>query len=304
MKIFSLFKFEYQLGEGVDTMKLLIVDDERLVREGLKKCFDWSYYGITDIQEACNGEEALERIVDFEPDIILLDVMIPVISGIEVSKAIKDKLPSSKIIFISGYSDINYLKLAFKVDAVDYIFKPVEFDELESAIRKAVDMLNADTFERQYVKRETAKMETEEYTVVENDSGKLSTDTKFSSRIVICAKDYIENNYMKDISIKDIADHLYLTPNYVSLLFKQEMNITIMTYVTQLRMKEAIKLLKDNNLRVCEVADNVGYKDANHFSKLFKKYFGYNPSDFRFTQCAQQSEGTVSGVRMEQGVGK
>jgi YesN/AraC family two-component response regulator len=157
-------------------------------------------------------------------------------------------------------------------------------------IERAINMLNTENY-----KIDVLKSENKEYMASKNngDDGNLSTGIKYSSRIVVCAKDYIEDNYMKDISIKDIADHLYLTPNYVSLLFKQEMNITVMAYVTQLRMKEAVRLLKDNNLRVCEVADAVGYKDANHFSKLFKKYFGYNPSDFRFTQHFQQSEDTI-----------
>ncbi len=264
-------------------MKLLIVDDERPVREGLKKCFNWSYYGINSIQDACNGEEALEKVNNFKPDIILLDVMIPVINGIEVSKSIKEKLPFSKIIFISGYNDISYLKSAFKVDAVDYIFKPVEIDELEIAISKAIDMLNADINKKVISESNTDEDEYE----------KAVTNINYSSRIAICAKDYIENNYMKDISIKDIANHLYLTPNYVSRLFKQEMNMTIMTYVTELRMKKAVELLMDDNLKVYEVAGIVGYKDANYFSKLFKNFFGYNPSDYRFAPCVYNVKDTI-----------
>jgi len=291
-------------------LKLLIVDDEKLVREGLKKCFNWFQYNITEIQEACNGEEALDKIANFKPDIILLDVMIPVISGIEVSKVIKDELPSSKIIFISGYNDVNYLKSALKVNAVHYIFKPVEIDELENAIEKAVNMIEADSIRSlresfHLKKKESCAGDLEEFETGGNninvkddcDTDKDYRDedkeqgfinTKYRSRIVNCAKEYIDKNYTKNISISTIAEYLHLTPNYVSLLFKQEMGMTIMSYITQLRMNKALKLLKESNLKVSEVADSVGYKDPNYFSKLFKRYYGYNPSDFRFTQYVSE----------------
>lgn len=128
--------------------RLLIVDDEPAVRAGLRTYFDWAAYGIEVAGEADDGDVALEMITRDQPDLILTDVRMPTMDGITMSQCISAEYPSIKIIFVSGHDDADYLKSAMKVSAVDYIFKPVNLQELSTVIERVVTDLDAESSER------------------------------------------------------------------------------------------------------------------------------------------------------------
>lgn len=130
--------------------KLLIVDDEPTVRFGLRSYFNWSSYGIEVIGEADDGDVAFEVIEKEQPDIVLTDVRMPKMDGITLSRHIHAGYPRTKIIFVSGHDDADYLKSALKVSAVDYIFKPVNLEELSAVIRRVVSHLDAERAEHRF----------------------------------------------------------------------------------------------------------------------------------------------------------
>jgi len=127
---------------------LLIVDDEPTVRAGLRMYFDWTAYGIEVVGEADDGDVALEMIARQTPDLILTDVRMPNLDGITMSQRISAEYPDVKIVFVSGHDDADYLKSAMKVSAVDYIFKPVNLQELSAVIKRVVTDLDAERIER------------------------------------------------------------------------------------------------------------------------------------------------------------
>lgn len=128
--------------------KLMIVDDEPTVRFGLSSYFDWGAYGIEIAHEADDGAEALEVIAHEVPDIVMTDVRMPKMDGIQLSKEIRERFPQVKIVFISGHDDADYLKSALQVSAVDYIFKPVNLLELRTVVERVVTELEAKKTER------------------------------------------------------------------------------------------------------------------------------------------------------------
>ncbi|RED58484.1 response regulator [Cohnella lupini] len=128
--------------------RLLIVDDEPTVRFGLRSYFDWSSYGIEVMGEADDGDVALDMIEKERPDLILTDVRMPHMDGIAMSQQVSAKYPQCKIIFVSGHGDADYMKSALKISAVDYIFKPVNLQELGAAVKRVVTELNAEREER------------------------------------------------------------------------------------------------------------------------------------------------------------
>jgi two-component system response regulator YesN len=123
-------------------LKLFIVDDEQDTREGLRYYFDWDKYNIEVIGEADDGSTAIPMIIQEKPDIILTDVKMPDVDGIQMAKHIRTLNKNAKIIFISGYDDVTYIKSALKLDAIDYILKPVDLSELENVIEKVVNIIN------------------------------------------------------------------------------------------------------------------------------------------------------------------
>lgn len=125
-------------------IKLLVADDESTTRNGIIKHINWKELGIGIVKEARDGIEAVKIAYDFEPDIIISDIRMPGLNGIEVATKLREKFANCKIIFLSGYSDKEYLKAAIKLSAVNYVEKPIDLMELEEAVQKAVNLLKED----------------------------------------------------------------------------------------------------------------------------------------------------------------
>lgn len=138
--------------------KLVIVDDEPAVRGGLSKFVQWSEYGIVLAGTADDGDTGLELIERVKPDIVLTDVMMPVMDGIQMSREIRDRFPETKIVFISGHNEANLLRSALQVHAADYIFKPVKRTELQKVIEGVVEVLRTEEKERQRLKDMEVKL--------------------------------------------------------------------------------------------------------------------------------------------------
>ncbi len=122
--------------------KLLIVDDERRVREGLHGRIDWASLGIAVCGAADDGETALLLLESERPDILLTDVRMRRMDGLELSMRAKKLLPGLEIVFISGYSDSDYVREALRLDAVDYVYKPVNLGEVEAVMRRVTAKLD------------------------------------------------------------------------------------------------------------------------------------------------------------------
>lgn len=505
-------------------MKLLLADDEVITRKGLHNNINWKSLGITEIREVEDGQEGVELLERYAPDVLLTDIRMPFINGIELAIKTKERYPNCKIIFLSGFSDKEYLKAAIHLGAVNYIEKPIDLEELYSTIQKAIDLHNdeknymsseelkkmlvekmiraqdnmllprkilkkihLDFEESSYyhvlIIRHTPTIVEENYVLerigeklvdafglthvlgVEKDqqnvlwiieheanefidkvkeiknnlviqypelnkqlfyavgsevkgveniyqsyqtavihlqvlfwSGygniatslpKIDSDQKLSFEILLSdfqqrlnsdsdekimdwikqqfmsiklhknamsneVKNHVfqmtlklyESNYMEmpiskdenknpylweqifkietlgdlyqyfmeklklflsnkeisnqysqsvrkaieiinaqymrlDLSTKDLAQEVFLTTSYLSNLFKQETGETVGRYIQKVRVENSKKLLQQKQLSLAEIAEKVGYRDANYYAKVFKKIYGYSPSDFR-----------------------
>lgn len=132
-----------QLGRGGDRMRLLIADDDDYTREGLAEIIDWKQYGIEEVLLAEDGEEALRLTAQKKPEIVLTDIRMPKLSGIEFAERLAEKSPDSLLLFMSGFMEVEYLKSAIKLSAVEYIEKPIKLPEVEQAILKSIRQLRA-----------------------------------------------------------------------------------------------------------------------------------------------------------------
>lgn len=138
--------------------KLVIVDDEPSVVNGLRQYVDWSAYGIELAGSADDGDTGLALIAEVKPDIVLTDVMMPAMDGIAMTNEIYSRFPGTKIVFISGHDNADYLKSALRIHAVDYIFKPVNRKELQAVMEQAVRALDEEKKERQMISELQVKL--------------------------------------------------------------------------------------------------------------------------------------------------
>ena len=131
-------------------LRVLLVDDEIMIREGFKRLFDWEAHGCEAVGEAADGMEALARIDALDPDIVIMDINIPIMNGLKVIQLSRIKHPETAFVIVSGYDDFSYCREALRLQITDYILKPVNYEEFGSCI----DNLKIALFQRQSSKNE------------------------------------------------------------------------------------------------------------------------------------------------------
>ena len=115
-------------------LRVLLVDDEIMIREGFKKLFDWEAHECVVVGEAADGMEAITKIDEEQPDIVIMDINIPIINGLKVIQLSRVKYPSMAFVIVSGYDDFSYCREALRLQITDYILKPVNYEEFGSCI--------------------------------------------------------------------------------------------------------------------------------------------------------------------------
>lgn len=131
-------------------LSLVVIDDEYLLRLGIPQIIDWNALGITIIGEASNGEDGLALVKSLRPDIVLLDIQMPIMNGLSMMEAMKKEAIPSKIVVLSGYNDFEYAQIAMQNGAVDYLLKPVTQENLISSMQRVKAMIAAEQETSQY----------------------------------------------------------------------------------------------------------------------------------------------------------
>lgn len=236
-------------------LKVLLVDDEIMIREGFKRLFDWEAHDCEVVGEAADGMEALAQIDTLRPDIVIMDINIPIMSGLKVIQLSRIKHPQIAYVIVSGYDDFSYCQQALRLQITDYILKPVNYEEFGTCI----DNLKISLYEQS-----TAKEPVEQ-----------------EERIITSITRYMQKHLSEDISLSVLAEEFHMNAQYISQLFKNEIGVGFLAYLTNIRMEKAKKLLLATSLSVAEIAEQSGYGDYRVFTKAFKKAEGITPSQYR-----------------------
>lgn len=238
--------------------KLLLIEDEALIRRGIVSLIDHDKLGISDVYEAADGESAWKLIEEHVPDIILSDINIPHIDGITLAKKVKSAYPDTSIVFLTGYDYFDYALEALKLGADDYVLKPISRKDVEHILTKLIK-----------------KKRTEEKTAQAKEL--LPESSPCSELEAILA----ENLSDPELSLKEIAGRLGFSVGHLSTLIKKELGMTFQEYVSEQRLAKAKLLLLTTEMKVYEVAESVGYDDVNYFSTRFKRRVGVTPRQYQ-----------------------
>ena len=236
-------------------LRVLLVDDEIMIREGFKKLFDWEAHECVIVGEAADGMEAITKIDEEQPDIVIMDINIPIINGLKVIQLSRVKYPSMAFVIVSGYDDFSYCREALRLQITDYILKPVNYKEFGSCIdRLKISLYNNEVKEKPVVKKE---------------------------RVITGITKYMQEHLSEDVSLHILSEEFHLNSQYISQLFRNEIGVNFLTYLTNIRMEHAKKLLLSSSLSIAEVSEQSGYGDYRVFTKVFKKSEGITPSQYR-----------------------
>ncbi|MCB7318495.1 response regulator transcription factor [Lacrimispora sp. 210928-DFI.3.58] len=248
--------------------KVIVIEDETMVRRGIILTINWQALDCVIVGEAANGEEGAELVKRLSPDIIVTDVKMPRMDGVEMIAKLREQGCRARFIILTAYSDFKYAQSALRLGVSDYLLKPLKDGDLEQAIEHIKNKLE---------ERPAGNRENEAAAPVL----RFHSEKKAKNKYVEEAIQYIQAHYHEDITISTVAGSLEISEGYLSRVFKKETDYTFTSYLTYYRMQQAMNLLKDCRVKVYEVADKVGYSDTAYFSAQFKKIVGISPSEYQ-----------------------
>ena len=251
--------------------RALIVEDEDLMREYLENnlsaiCAEWCA-----ADTAVDGQEAIEKIESSHFDGIITDVRMPVMDGLAMSKVIREKHPQMPILIVSGYNEFDYARKAVRLNIFDYLLKPVDEQELAAALSAMAIQAGQ--------KQQPAPAESKTEYAVENTGGLAQR-----------ALSYIQQHFSDPISLTSVAEEMGVSPAYLSTVFHREIGASYSRTLLKFRMEEAARQLTRTNLKVQQIAQNVGFFSAKHFTHVFHEYYHSSPVEFRLNPPCESTE--------------
>lgn len=253
--------------------RILIVDDEYEIRNGLCKYFPWNAAGFEVAGEVENGQEALDFLRSCQVDLVLCDIMMPVMSGIELAELIRKEFPSVKVCFLTAHKDFEFAQKAVSLNVLEYILKSSTSTELLTIFRDIKDQLDSSSVS---LPPSDNNISRENDAEPGNEKGPLTRDEQLLQEI--CS--YVREHYAT-ADLNSVAEKIYMSPNYVSRLFKELTNQNFSDYLLDVKMENAEKMLNDPHNRIYEISEALGYKYVKNFSRAFHDYYGISPRDYR-----------------------
>ncbi|GHT66552.1 DNA-binding response regulator [Spirochaetia bacterium] len=247
--------------------RVFVVDDEQEIRKGLVNFFPWNMLGYEVAGQAENGKQAFDFIMKNPDrvDVLFTDIKMPVMSGIELVRQLIQAGIHLKVVLLSAYSDFEYARDGLKMGVVDYILKPTEYNNLIQTFQRLARLLDEERGKSPVVFEDN-----------DNDESALS----YHGKLVRSAKQYVKFNYA-NTSLELTAEHIHLSPSYLSTIFREEAGITFSDYLISQKMENAARMMQDISYKTYEISEQVGYRSSKNFSRTFKKYFGVTPREYR-----------------------
>ena len=242
--------------------RVMIVEDDKTNQRFYEKLKVWEEEGFVIAGQASHGKEALALMEQNEYDFYLVDVMMPVMNGLEFLQELKNRGVEAPKIIASNYNEFEYVRQGMKLGAMDYLLKPIT----EDALRECLQSVREELWESRDVK------------IMEQIFKACGADTEsgFTKKLMAYFAEHT-----RDLNLKDISDEFLLSKDYFGKLFKRQMNENFNQFVLKYKMEYACYLLKDTDDRIYEISDALGYKTTDYFSKLFKEYTGQTPAGYR-----------------------
>lgn len=294
--------------------KVVIIDDEPIIVEGLRKSVDWDRFGCAVAGMAGSGEEGIRLIREVEPDIIFTDIRMSCMDGLTMIAAIRSEFPGAQIAILTGYRDFDYAQRAISLGVTRFLLKPSKMDEIMEALEAMTDKLakraketveeafsgvgerlsgeKDDASDRGDVRPAGTSPDSREVLPDEGnvptdkgeappDKGDAQPDGGAGSFLVKHAVAYIEEHCSEKLKLSDVADQVYVSQWHLSKLLNRYLGQNFSEILNGIRIGKAKEMLRDPALRIGDIAEEVGFSDMAHFSRVFKKVAGISANEYR-----------------------
>lgn len=253
-------------------LRVLVVEDEDIIRKGIVYTTDWLGMDCIVVSEAANGREGLEKILELRPDVVIADICMPFMDGITMIKKAAERV-RFKSILLTSYADFDYARRAIDARVSEYLLKPVDEKELADIMSR---LLTEITGSRQAAYAlEKAEMEGGNINLECYMQLDLS-DNKYISRTI----ERIKSSYAERLSIDTISEEMGVSASYLSRKFKEVTGQTFLDFLNKYRVQQAIVMLNTGQYRISRISEATGFTDYKHFCSVFKKYTLKAPTKF------------------------
>jgi two-component system, response regulator YesN len=246
--------------------EVVLVDDDVIVIEFLKKVIPWQDYGFGVVASFQDSNEALAFMQENPYDVLITDIGMPKLNGIELIEQLKKSEINSYNVILSCHDEFTFAQQAIKLEAYDYILK----ESMEES--NIIDLLE----------RLKNKLDQDRYT--SNQQLKVSKFLELTTKNedVLKAQKYVQTHIGEKITLTEVAAHLHLNSSYFSRMYKKETGEGFVEYVTRLKMEKAIELLNHSIKSVEQIAYELGFESKSYFLKTFKRFYGLSPKSYKY----------------------
>lgn len=256
--------------------RVIIVDDEPVIVRGLSRTVDWKKWNCEVVGTAESGQEGMRLIAEKNPDILFSDISMPGLDGLSMIAAMKSEYAGMQITILTGFRDFDYAQQAIRLGVARFLLKPSKMEEIEEAIREMTGRLDE---ERALHSGEVRQKE--EAKEREAEAPEDPEEDHAGNFIVRNALLYIEQNCTEKLKLADVAEKTYVSQWHLSKLLNHYTGKSFSDLLNHVRIEKAKRLLGDPSLRIGDVAEQVGFLDVAHFSRVFKKQEGISANAFR-----------------------
>lgn len=253
-------------------LRILIAEDEDIIRKGLVYTIDWLSMDCVVVAEASNGKEGLEKILEYRPDVVIADICMPYLDGIDMIRQASESVKFVSLV-LTSYAEFNYACRAIDARVREYLLKPIDEAKLAEIMKKiSAELAGSRQAEQAHIlgELEDGSLNLEYYmTLDRSEKGYVSQTI---SRI--------RTGYAEKLSIESISDELGVSASYLSRKFKEITGQTFLDFLNRYRVQQAIILLGTGKYRINEISDATGFSDYKHFCSVFKKYTLKSPTKF------------------------
>jgi two-component system response regulator YesN len=246
---------------------VIFVEDEQIVREEIVSSIRWKLLGLDLVATAADGIEGEKLIKQYEPDIVLTDIRLPGIDGLTMLS----RCPINHAVILSGHTDFNYMKQAIRLGVFDYLLKPIDNEELEKTLSDLVQKMEEEDrdFEQLKKSREASSSEL------------IPLPRGVNNHVIDSTIAFIAENYSSPVGLQEAATFLELSESHLSRLFKEVTGLNFLQYLNAWRINKAVELMKDPKRNIGEIATNCGFPTPGYFAKIFKRFSGVTPTQYR-----------------------
>lgn len=238
--------------------KFIIVNDDDIVCESISSAIDWESFLFDDPLVFSNCVDAEDYMRSHHADVVMTNIHIEPVSGLELVQRLKEFSPQTLVVLLTDSQEFEDALAAIKLGVFDYLLHPATPDQLDTLMYRVLSNLDS------WPSRTPPRGVNEGW-----------------ESIISMAKKYIDDNLCNNIRLESLAEYVHMNPTYFSRYFKKHTNQKLIDYITGQRIKRAVELMRDPTIKIYNIGYQVGYKNLQHFYKVFKQSTGCTPNEYR-----------------------